>query len=63
MKFGAGIAQSVQRRATGLTPGVRFQGGERDFSLVHIIQTGSGAQKAYPTGTVGSFPEGKWAGA
>jgi hypothetical protein len=34
-----------------------------EFSLLHIVQTDSGAQPAsYPMGTRGSFPEGKVAG-
>jgi hypothetical protein len=31
----------------GLTAGARFSAGVRDFSLFHIVQTGSGAQ-SYP---------------
>jgi hypothetical protein len=38
--------------ATGWTAGVRFPAGAKDFSLLHIVQTGSGA-RPYPTGTVG----------
>jgi hypothetical protein len=35
-----------------------------DFSLLHIIQTGSGAHLAsYPMGAWGSFPRGKVEGA
>jgi hypothetical protein len=35
-----------------------------DFSLLHIVQTGSGAHAAsYPVGTRVSFPRGKPAGA
>jgi hypothetical protein len=51
---GARIAQS------GWMTGVRFPTGERDFSLLHSVQTGSGAHPAsYPMGTGGYFPEGK----
>jgi hypothetical protein len=33
--------------------------GERDFSLLHSVQIGSGAHiTSYPMGTVGSFPGG-----
>jgi hypothetical protein len=36
----------------------------QEFSLFHVVQTGSGADAAsYPIGTGGSFPEGKAAGA
>jgi hypothetical protein len=60
----ARIAQSVWRRATGWTAGVRFPVGERDFSLLRSVQTGSGAHPAsYPMATEGSFPGGKAAGA
>jgi hypothetical protein len=35
-----------------------------EFSLLHVVQTGSGAHPAsYPMGTGGSFPGGKAAGA
>jgi hypothetical protein len=44
----------------GWTAGVRFATGARDFSVIHSIQTSSGAHPAsYPMGTGGSFPEGK----
>jgi hypothetical protein len=42
----AGIAQLVWRRATGWMAGVRFPVGGRDFSLLHSVQTGSGAHPA-----------------
>jgi hypothetical protein len=33
------------------------------FSLIHIVQTGSGSHAdSYPMGTEGSFPRGKAAG-
>jgi hypothetical protein len=36
----------------GWTPGVRFLGGARDFSLLHSVQTGSRAHPvSYPVGT------------
>jgi hypothetical protein len=42
--------------------GVRVPVGS-GFSLLHIVQTGSGAHAAsYPMGTGGSFPGGKAAG-
>jgi hypothetical protein len=42
----AGIAQSVQRRNTGWTARVRFSTEARDLSLLHSVQTGSGAHPA-----------------
>jgi hypothetical protein len=49
---GAAIAQSIQRWATGCTAGVRFPTWARHFSLLHSVQTGSGAHPAsYPMGT------------
>jgi hypothetical protein len=39
---------------------VRFPAGERCFSLLHSVQTGSGAHPAFYTkGTVGFFPRDK----
>jgi hypothetical protein len=38
----AGIAQSVQRRATGLMAGVRIPPRAREHSLLHSVQTGCG---------------------
>jgi hypothetical protein len=36
----------------------------QEFSLLHVVQTSSGAHQAsYPMGTGGSFPGGKAAGA
>jgi hypothetical protein len=44
--------------------GVWVLGGGQEFSLLHVVQTGSGVHPAsYSMGTVGSFPEGKAAGA
>jgi hypothetical protein len=43
---------------------VRFPAEAGNFSLYHRVQNGSGAHPAsYPTGTRGSFPGGKAAGA
>jgi hypothetical protein len=43
---------------------VRFSAGAGNFSLHHRVQNGSGARQAsYPTGTRGSFPGDKAAGA
>jgi hypothetical protein len=57
---GAGIAQSVLRRATGWTAGVRFPAGAKAFSLLHSVQTGSVAHPAsYPMGSMGLFPRGQ----
>jgi hypothetical protein len=40
--------------------GVQVPVGSRFVSLLHVIQTGSGAhQTSYPMGTGGSFPGGK----
>jgi hypothetical protein len=40
--------------------GIRFLAGAGDFSLLHVIQTGSGAHPAsYPVGTGGCFSESK----
>jgi hypothetical protein len=52
--MGAGIAQSVERLATGWTT---------EFSLPHVAQIDSGAHKAYQMGTGVSSPEDKVAGA
>jgi hypothetical protein len=58
---GAGLAQ---QRATGWTAGVRFSVGARDFSLLHSVETASGAHPAsYLMGTGGLFPWDKAAGA
>jgi hypothetical protein len=43
--------------ATGWTALVRFPVGAKDFSLLHSVQTGSGAHlTSYPMGTRGPFP-------
>jgi hypothetical protein len=56
----AGIAQSIQRLATGWTIGVRFSAGAGNFSLRQHVQTGSRAHPAsYPMGSGGSFPKVK----
>jgi hypothetical protein len=61
----AEIAQSAQRLATGWT----IKGSKSDsrwrqeFSILHVVQTGSGAHPAfYPIGTGGSFFEDKATG-
>jgi hypothetical protein len=63
---GAEVAQSVQRLAKGWTTkgsGFESRWGQ-EFSLLHVVQTGSGAHPAsYPTGTGGSFPGSKAGGA
>jgi hypothetical protein len=42
------------------TAGVQFPAGERDFSLLHSVQTGSEDHPpSYPMGTEGSFSRGK----
>jgi hypothetical protein len=52
---GTGIALSVYRWATSWKAGVRFPTGTIYFSLLHSIQTGSGARPAsYPMGSGGS---------
>jgi hypothetical protein len=49
-------------QATGWTPGVGFLAGA-DVSLLHNVQTGSGAHPAsYPMSTGGSFSVGKTVG-
>jgi hypothetical protein len=61
----AGIAQSVQRLATGwTTKGSEFESRwGQEFSLLHVVQTGSGVHPAsYTMDTGGSFPGGKAAG-
>jgi hypothetical protein len=58
----AWIAQSVQRMATGwMAEGSEFESRKgQEFSLFHIVQTGSGVHPtSYPMGTGGSFPGGK----
>jgi hypothetical protein len=45
----ARIALSLQRRSASWTVGVRFRAGERDFSLLHSIQTGPGPELLRPT--------------
>jgi hypothetical protein len=64
--WGAGLAQSVWRLATGWTAEgseLESQKGQ-DFSPLHVVQTRSGAHPAScPVGTGGSFSGGKAAGA
>jgi hypothetical protein len=61
----AGIAQSVYRLATGWTT-ERSEFESRwgqEFSLLRVVQTGSGVYStSYPMCTGGSFPGGKAAG-
>jgi hypothetical protein len=61
-KIRAGIVQSVQRLATGWTTkgsGFESRWGQK-CSLLHVVQTCSGAHPAsYPMGTGGSFPRHK----
>jgi hypothetical protein len=57
--FTVGIAQSVKRRATGWTAGVRFPAGVRYFSHLYSVQTDSVAHPAsYTRGTGGEAAEG-----
>jgi hypothetical protein len=62
-KRGTGIAQSVYRLATGCRAEfVSLRG--QDFSLFHVVQTGSGAHQASCSMCArGSFPGDKVAGA
>jgi hypothetical protein len=63
------IPQNTSRGSSvGITSGYGFttEGSKleprsgKDFSFLHVIQTGSGAHSAsYPMGTGGSFPRGK----
>jgi hypothetical protein len=54
-------AQSLKRRVTSWTAGVRFPRGARNFSLLCSVQTGSGVHPVpYPVGIEGSFPTVKW---
>jgi hypothetical protein len=56
-----GIATVYKIGGRGI--GVRFPASARDFSLLHSVQTGSGAHPAsYTMGTRGCFPGGKAAG-
>jgi hypothetical protein len=44
-----GTGEEYRRRARDWTVGVQFPAGRRDFSLLHSVQTGSGAHPAsYP---------------
>jgi hypothetical protein len=47
------------------TEGSEFESRQgQEFSLLHVVQAGSGAHPtSYPMGTRGSFPGGKAAGA
>jgi hypothetical protein len=62
----AGIAQSVQRLSTGWTnKGSQFESRwGQEFSLLHVVETGSGTHPAsHPMGIGGNIPGGKAAGA
>jgi hypothetical protein len=53
----------MARWATVCTVGVVFPAGTKKFSLLHSVQTGSGAHSAfYPMGAGGSYHGGKAAG-
>jgi hypothetical protein len=64
LHLGAGIAQSVWRLATGwTTEGSESREGQ-EFSLLHVVRTGSGVHPtSFPMGTGGSFLGGEAAGA
>jgi hypothetical protein len=63
-KIRAGTSQSVQRWAMGWKDRVRFPEEARDSSLVHSVQTGSGAHPtSYLMNAGRSFFEGKAASA
>jgi hypothetical protein len=65
LHWGAGIALSVQRLATGwTTEGSDFESRwGQEFSLLHVVQTGSGVHATSSLmGTGGSFPGVKWPG-
>jgi hypothetical protein len=50
------MTQSVQRRGTGWTARVRFPTVERELSLLHIVQIGSGIYSTFCSmGSNGSF--------
>jgi hypothetical protein len=53
---GIGIGYELENRGTG----IRFPAGARDFSVLHSVQTGSGAHpSSYPISTGGPFFRGK----
>jgi hypothetical protein len=66
------VCNEIRDSLVGIAPGyglddrgsgIRFPKGAGDFSLLHRVQTGSGAHPAsYPLGKTGSFPGGKAAG-
>jgi hypothetical protein len=56
----------IEQLTTGwTTKGSEFESRQRqEFSLLYVVQTGSGVHlTSYPMGTGGSFPGGKAAGA
>jgi hypothetical protein len=64
--IGAEIAQSVLRLATGWMTEGSVLGSRygQEYSLLHVVQTGSGVhQTSHTMGTGGSFLGGKAAGA
>jgi hypothetical protein len=66
LHYGAGIAQSVQRLPTGWTaegPVFKSRQGQQ-FSILHVVPTGFGAQStSCPICTGDTFPGDKAAGA
>jgi hypothetical protein len=63
LEIKAEIAESVPRRATDQTAGIRFPEGKRLFSVLQSVETGSGAHPIpYAIGTKGSFLGCKAAG-
>jgi hypothetical protein len=62
LREGTGIAQSVQQLATDwVAEGTDFESRKgQDFSLLHVVHTGSAAHPAcYPMGTGASFSWGE----
>jgi hypothetical protein len=57
--YGVGKAQSVKHQAAGWMVWVQFLARARDFSLLHSVQTGSGAHPAsYQMDSRASFSGG-----
>jgi hypothetical protein len=60
MSRGSSLAIATGHGLDDRMSGARFPAGDRNFSLRHHVQTGSGAHPvSNPAGTGGSFPEGK----
>jgi hypothetical protein len=58
--FPGGTEGTHEKLESGWTARSQFLARERDFSLLHNVQTGSGAHTvSYPMGTMGIFPGGK----